>query len=147
MTLQREEPTSEGSNEGVLTLGGLPSGIANSSLTWVPVKLYPIEIAIAGHFTNFTLPTSIMNEVSKKLPAVPLRIEVPIDSLYVNGQMLLNSSEGNITALLDSVSDWLFCSLCYAYLIAIYPQGNGTNCESCHSCCLVTHGNHLCGNE
>jgi hypothetical protein len=151
MTLQREEPTQQGSNQGVLTLGGLPSGVSNDSLTWVPVKHYPTEIAISGHLKNFTVPTSLMNAVSKMLPTVPLRLEVPIDGLYVNGQMLLNSSDtpdGNLTALLDSVSDWLFCSLCCAYLIASDPQGNDTNCESCyHSCCLVNYGNQLRGNE
>ncbi|KIM74338.1 hypothetical protein PILCRDRAFT_707429 [Piloderma croceum F 1598] len=102
MTLQREEPTSEGSNLGVLTLGGLPSGVSNDSLTWVPVKHYPTKTVISGHLKNLTVPTLLMNEVSKMLPSVPLRLEVPIDGLYVNGQMLLNSSEGNLTALLDS---------------------------------------------
>lgn len=39
ITLQRD--TIDISGKGELTIGELPSGIDNSSLTWVPVRLYP----------------------------------------------------------------------------------------------------------
>ena len=38
ITLQRDELDISGT--GQLTIGQLPSGIDNSSLTWVPVRLY-----------------------------------------------------------------------------------------------------------
>ena len=39
MMLQRDMIDVSGSN-GALTIGKLPDGIDNSSLTWVPVRLY-----------------------------------------------------------------------------------------------------------
>ena len=40
--LQRDVIDVSGSN-GLLTVGRLPDGISNSSLTWVPVRLYRPE--------------------------------------------------------------------------------------------------------
>lgn len=40
VTLQRNT-IDIGGNDGALTVGRLPDGVDNSSLTWVPVKLYP----------------------------------------------------------------------------------------------------------
>lgn len=38
ITLQRD--TIDVSGEGQITIGQLPEGVDNSSLTWVPVRLY-----------------------------------------------------------------------------------------------------------
>jgi hypothetical protein len=43
ITLQRNT-IDIGGNEGSLTIGELPNGISNSSLTWVPVRLYPSNV-------------------------------------------------------------------------------------------------------
>jgi hypothetical protein len=39
-TIQLQRATIDIGGQGVLTIGALPEGIDNSSLTWVPVKLY-----------------------------------------------------------------------------------------------------------
>lgn len=41
--LSIKRDTMEGEEAGHLTLGKLPDGIDNSSLTWVPVRLYTAE--------------------------------------------------------------------------------------------------------
>jgi hypothetical protein len=112
VSLQREEPTSEGSNAGVLTIGGLPPGISNESLTWVPVKKYDTKVVLSRGFgfNNVTVPSSLLNNVTEKMPTMFYRWEVPIDGMYVNGQLLQNSSGtpgGKLTALFDTVSGWL----------------------------------------
>jgi hypothetical protein len=113
LTMQREEPTMEGSNAGVMTLGGLPSGISNDSLTWVPVKSYPTNISLFASFRTVQMPSTLVDEVTKILAATPFLWEVVIDGLFINGQLQQNSSvapeitnaSGNgLTALFDSVS-------------------------------------------
>jgi hypothetical protein len=32
-----------GGNEGMLSVGGLPPGVQNESLTWVPVRKYTLQ--------------------------------------------------------------------------------------------------------
>jgi hypothetical protein len=146
VSLQREEPTSEGSNAGVLTLGGLPPGIPHDSLIWVPVQRYPSAIALFRTFDvlNVTVPSSLVDEVSKLLPQFTYRWQIPIDGMSVNGHLLPNSSGipgSQLSALFDTVSGWLFCCI---YLIRSDPQGNVTTCEFCHHpCYLVIYGNYM----
>lgn len=93
VTVQRDT-VQIGGNAGVLTLGGLPSGVKNESLTWVPVRLYTSEEGgIPG-------PTEAPNEV------YPLNWEIPIDDVYLDGNKLPRSSlvpsNISISALLDT---------------------------------------------
>jgi len=113
LTLQRDYPTVQGSNVGVMTLGGLPSAILNNSLTWVPVKNYPTNVSLFSMFDTFQSPSTLVDAVMKILPSTPNLWEIPIDGLFVNGQLQQNSSvnpeitniPGNgLTALFDSVS-------------------------------------------
>ncbi|KIJ31215.1 hypothetical protein M422DRAFT_36305 [Sphaerobolus stellatus SS14] len=91
MTLQRDS-VQVGGNIGQITIGKLPDGVTNDSLTWVPVRLYSEE-------QGGLPPPSNSNE------SYPLFWEVPIDDVIVNGQTLpqptLNASVG-YTALIDS---------------------------------------------
>lgn len=106
LSLQREDPTPAGSNAGVMTIGGLPSGISNDSLTWVPVRQYPSQISvfsdqniIYGVYQN--LSAGVVADAVSIMPLAPLQWEVPIDGLYFNGQLLTNSSTN--TTLTDQV--------------------------------------------
>jgi len=91
--LQRDVIDISGFN-GSLTVGKLPDGIANSSLTWVPVRLYKPEDG------GMNPPTFAPNEV------YPFRWEVPIDGVILDGQQLpapsFNGSGSTVSALLDT---------------------------------------------
>ncbi|KAF8530168.1 acid protease [Hysterangium stoloniferum] len=96
ITLQRET-IEVGGNVGQLTIGQLPEGVSNDSLTWVPVRLYSeAQGGIPGPSNN---PTE----------RFPLRWEVAIDDIFLDGQKLpqptLPAGTG-YTALIDSAS---FC--------------------------------------
>ena len=52
VTLQREA-VEIGGNVGQLTIGALPDGVSNNSLTWVPVRLYtPAQGGLPGPSSN-----------------------------------------------------------------------------------------------
>jgi hypothetical protein len=96
--LQRNEIEDNGPGNGTLTIGKLPDGVDNSSLTWVPVRLYnPSEGGI-------TPPTFAPNEV------YPSRWEIDIDGVYLDGKLLPNSSvpaasgidSSRVSALIDT---------------------------------------------
>ncbi|KAJ7045952.1 aspartic peptidase domain-containing protein [Mycena alexandri] len=71
ISLQRS--TIDISGKGALTLGTLPPGVDNSSLTWVPVRLYsPAEGGLAP-------PTFAASEV------YPLRWEIDLDGVFLDG--------------------------------------------------------------
>jgi len=93
ITLQRDIIDISGSN-GLLTVGNLPNGIDNSSLTWVPVRLYKPEDG------GMNPPTFAPNEI------YPFRWEVPIEGVIFDGQRLPafspNGSESTVSALLDT---------------------------------------------
>lgn len=114
LSLQRQDPTPVGSNAGVITIGGLPSGISNDSLTWVPVRQYPSQISVfssqnIGVYQN--LSAGAVADAVNIMPLAPLQWEVPIDGLYLNGQLLTNSSTN--TTLTDQVG-----------LTALFDSGN-----------------------
>ncbi|KAF9451825.1 acid protease [Macrolepiota fuliginosa MF-IS2] len=74
ITLHRN--TIDISGKGQLTVGKLPDGVDNSSLTWVPVRLYnPDEGGLRP-------PTFAPNEI------YPFRWEVDIDAVYLDGTRL-----------------------------------------------------------
>jgi hypothetical protein len=56
ITLQRDT-VDIGGNDGALTIGRLPDGVDNSSLTWVPVKLYAPSVG------GLDAPTFAPNEI------------------------------------------------------------------------------------
>ncbi|EPQ51101.1 acid protease [Gloeophyllum trabeum ATCC 11539] len=96
ITLQRDT-IDVGGNPGVLTIGKLPDGVDNSSLTWVPVKLY--SPADGG----LNPPTFAPNEI------YPLRWEVELDAVYLDGQKLADSAikpsgvqSTTVSALIDT---------------------------------------------
>ncbi|KAJ3771658.1 aspartic peptidase domain-containing protein [Lentinula raphanica] len=79
ISLQRSE-IDVGIDNGTLTIGKLPDGVNNASLTWVPVRLYS---ASEG---GLTPPTFASNEV------YPFRWEIDIDGVYLDGKLLSNST-------------------------------------------------------
>ncbi|KAF7357780.1 Peptidase A1 domain-containing protein [Mycena venus] len=88
-TISLQRSTIDISGTGALTLGTLPDGVDNSSLTWVPVRLYsPAEGGI-------TPPTFASNEV------YPLRWEIDLDGVFLDGVELAPSkipTSGNVDA-------------------------------------------------
>ncbi|KAJ3872768.1 aspartic peptidase domain-containing protein [Lentinula edodes] len=79
ISLQRSE-IDVGIDNGTLTIGKLPDGVDNSSLTWVPVRLYsPSEGGLSP-------PTFASAEV------YPFRWEIDIDNVYLDGKVLANST-------------------------------------------------------
>ncbi|KAF8530170.1 aspartic peptidase domain-containing protein [Hysterangium stoloniferum] len=97
VTLQRET-IEMGGNVGELTIGKLPEGVSNNSLTWVPVRLYTeAQGGISG-------PSNNPNE------RFPANWEVTLDDVFLNGQKLPQPvlPEGTgYTALIDTAS---FCT-------------------------------------
>ncbi|KZT11931.1 acid protease [Laetiporus sulphureus 93-53] len=94
VTLQRD--TVDVSGKGQLTIGELPDGVENASITWVPVRLY--SSADGG----LSAPTFASDEV------YPLRWEVPIDNVYLDGKVLANSTiapDGVTTSFIDALID------------------------------------------
>lgn len=86
------------SGNGQLSVGKLPDGVDNSSLTWVPVRLYtPAE---GGQ----NPPSFAPNEV------YPSRWEIDIDAVFLDGKQLPNSaiapqglpSSNQVSALIDT---------------------------------------------
>lgn len=91
--LQRDIIDVSGSS-GSLTVGKLPDGIDNSSLEWVPVRLYRPEDG------GLNPPQFAPKEV------YPLRWEVPIEGVILDGQLLSVSdhsgSGSGLSALIDT---------------------------------------------
>jgi hypothetical protein len=78
VTLQRS--TVDIGGKGQLSIGKLPDAVDNSSLTWVPVRLYKPEEG------GLQPPTFAPNEV------YPFRWEVDIDGVFLDGQRLADST-------------------------------------------------------
>lgn len=95
ITLERTSPTI-GGNIGALTLGGLPQGVSNSSLTWVPVRRYTPQ-------QNGVIVPEAREET------YPYAWEVPLQAITFNGVKLEMSTLGDVrkpgvgtTALVDT---------------------------------------------
>ncbi|GJE99878.1 acid protease [Phanerochaete sordida] len=92
ITLQRD--TIDVSGHGQITIGELPQGVDNSSITWVPVRLY--SSADGG----LNPPSFASNEV------YPLRWEIPLDGVYLDGKKLpdttLTGTSTELSALIDT---------------------------------------------
>jgi len=95
ITLQRNKIDAGGN--GSITIGALPAGVDSSSITWVPVRLYnPDE---GGQNPPSFAPKE----------TYPLRWEVPLDAVYLDGQKLNDSTipanglkSNSLSALIDS---------------------------------------------
>ncbi|KAK0187646.1 aspartic peptidase domain-containing protein [Armillaria mellea] len=87
-----------GGGDGTLTVGKLPDGIDNSSLTWVPVRLY------SSSEGGLRPPSFAPDEV------YPFRWEIDIDGVYLDGQKIADSTEAatdgvdstRVSALIDT---------------------------------------------
>ncbi|KLO16728.1 acid protease [Schizopora paradoxa] len=93
VTLQRDTIDSSATH-GQLTIGTLPDNVDNSSLTWVPIRLYSTsDGGLQG-------PTFASNEI------YPLRWEVPLDGVFLDGAKLptsnISSPSSQVTALIDT---------------------------------------------
>ncbi|KAF5334561.1 hypothetical protein D9758_015789 [Tetrapyrgos nigripes] len=84
--------------QGVLTIGALPEGINNGSLTWVPVRLY--KDSDRGTTASSFTPVD---------EAYPFRWEIDIDGVFLDGQRVRDSaipangvSVTTTTVLIDS---------------------------------------------
>ncbi|KAF8660913.1 hypothetical protein AX16_001541 [Volvariella volvacea WC 439] len=77
ITLQRN--TIDIGGHGMLTVGRLPDGVDESSLTWVPVRLYEVEDG------GLAPPNFAPNEV------YPFRWEIDIDGVFLDGQRIPDS--------------------------------------------------------
>ena len=84
VTLQRTTPTFSG-NVGSLTLGGLPAGVVNSSLTWMPVRRYSAE-------QNGVVVPEAPEET------YPYAWDIPLDAVYFDGVQLPLSNLGDVSS-------------------------------------------------
>ena len=95
ITLQRDS-VDIGGNLGMLAVGELPAGINNESLTWAQVRRY--THAEGG----LTPPPDSPDEI------YPIAWEIPVDDVYLDGQLLprsaLSSANISLSALVDTVS-------------------------------------------
>ncbi|KAI1794363.1 acid protease [Ganoderma leucocontextum] len=95
ITLQRDQIDISGT--GQLTVGQLPDGVDNSSLTWVPVRLY------SSSEGGLSAPSFASSET------YPLRWEIPLDGVYLDGEKLADTTEKangisqpSLSALIDT---------------------------------------------
>lgn len=81
-----------GGNEGMLSIGGLPSGVQNESLTWVAVRKYTLQQDGLSQDAAFE--------------AYPIAWEIPVDDVFLDGVKLprsqLSSSNISLSALIDT---------------------------------------------
>lgn len=94
-TLQRDT-VDIGGNVGMLSIGELPAGIKENSLTWVPLRAYSAQEA------GLPPPPETPNEV------YPLVWEIAVDDVWFDGNKLarstLSSSSITLSALIDTGS-------------------------------------------
>ncbi|KAI0667632.1 acid protease [Trametes maxima] len=79
ITLQRDKIDVSGN--GQLTIGQLPAGVNNASITWVPVRLYRPEDG------GLNPPSFAPNEL------YPLRWEIEFDAVFIDGKRLPDSTQ------------------------------------------------------
>ena len=104
ITLQRDS-VDIGGNIGIMSLGKLPAGVNNDSLTWVKVRGY--TTAEGG----MTAPPDSPGEV------YPVAWEVPIDDVWLDGQVLPRSSLSAANISLSALIDTASISFHFFYLI------------------------------
>jgi len=88
VTLQRDT-VQIGGNVGMLSLGELPEGVSNDSLTWVGIRGY----------------TAAQGGINSATDVYPIAWEVPIDAVFFDGTQLPDSTLApgiSVTALIDT---------------------------------------------
>lgn len=98
ITFQRDQIDRNG-NAGILSIGELPEGVRNETLTWVPLRMEdPTQL-------GFSPPADSPEEV------YPSQWEVFLDSVYLDGEELpdtaLTPSSIGISALIDSGTTYI----------------------------------------
>ncbi|KAG6872207.1 hypothetical protein C0995_011970 [Termitomyces sp. Mi166 len=92
VSLQRDT-VEVGGNDGMLSIGELPSGVSNNSLTWVPLRGYTVDE------NGLPAPPDSPNEV------YPISWEVFLDDVYLDGNKLPRSSLSPSTIALSTLVD------------------------------------------
>jgi len=89
VSLQRDSFDIGSGNQGMLSLGEFPAGLTNDSFTWVPLRRY----------------TAQQGGIDSPTDTYPIAWEVPIDNVYIDGQLLPTSTLSpnvSVTALVDT---------------------------------------------
>ncbi|KAG6878228.1 hypothetical protein C0993_010349 [Termitomyces sp. T159_Od127] len=92
VSLQRDT-VEVGGNDGLLSIGELPSSVSNDSLTWVPLRRYTVDEG------GLPPPPDSPKEV------YPITWEVFVDDVYLDGEKLPKSSLSSgikLSALVDT---------------------------------------------
>jgi hypothetical protein len=87
-----------GGNLGQLSIGELPEGVKNDSLTWVPVRGYKESQG------GIPPPSDAPNEI------YPIAWEIPIDDVYLDGQILPRSTLASATVSNSALIDTVCCA-------------------------------------
>nr|GAT49688.1 predicted protein [Mycena chlorophos] len=135
ISLQRQ--TIDISGNGALTLGSLPAGVDNSSVTWVPVRLYtPAEGGLDP-------PSFAPKEV------YPLRWEIDLDAVFIDGKELAPStipatggvSSTRMSALIDTGNSLLRGpqDVVNNILSSVSTNYDGSNVDSATIACAAAH--------
>ncbi|KAI0760509.1 aspartic peptidase domain-containing protein [Fomes fomentarius] len=107
VTLQRD--TIDITGTGQLTIGQLPDGIDNSSITWIPVHLYNnVTNSTTAFPIHWEVPLDAIHIDDKQLPASHDLLNgssiLPLNALINMGNPYINGSEDVVNALLQTVS-------------------------------------------
>ncbi|KAG6910344.1 hypothetical protein DXG01_011413 [Tephrocybe rancida] len=92
ITLQRDA-VQVGGNNGLLSIGELPAGVTNDSLTWVPLRAYTVDEG------GLPAPPDSPKE------AYPITWEVYMDDVYLDGVKLPKSTLSSPTIALSALVD------------------------------------------
>ncbi|KAH8996251.1 acid protease [Lactarius akahatsu] len=132
ISLQRDT-VDIGGNQGMLSIGELPAGIAAENLTWVPLRGY--TVAEGG----LPAPEDSPNEV------YPITWEVAIDDVYFDGRKLprsaLATSNITLTALLDTGNSLIRGPRDVLDAIIAQLGGNTYKCAEAHTLAFQIGGN------
>ncbi|KAF7296672.1 Peptidase A1 domain-containing protein [Mycena chlorophos] len=122
-----------GGNQGILTIGGLPSGVDNSTLAWGPVRLYNVSL------------TPSPGEVAEQYP-VPW--ELFIDDVYLDGVVLpksnLTASSIRLSAIVDTGDAVVrgpadVVNEIYSRVSSSYQSSSSPNINKATFSCLTPH--------
>ncbi|KAH9991950.1 aspartic peptidase domain-containing protein [Russula compacta] len=132
ISLQRDT-VDIGGNQGMLSIGELPAGIAAEDLTWVPLRGYT---AAEG---GLPAPEESPNEI------YPITWEVAIDDVYFDGRKLSRSALAapniTLTALLDTGNSLIRGPKDVLNAITVQLGGNTYDCAEAHTLAFQIGGN------
>lgn len=132
ISLQRDT-VDIGGNQGILSIGELPAGIAAENLTWVPLRGY--TVAEGG----LPAPDDSPNEV------YPIAWEVAVDDVYFDGRKLprsaLATSNITLSALLDTGNSLIRGPRDVLDAIVAQLGGDSYDCAEAHTLAFQIGGN------